>query len=261
MDWIKNLQDQLHDKEVYEIQNIFYDSAKELMNNFTLKIDSLEIELTEIEFYYFECQDHQDLYVHLDELQKEMGYLYVHKKGNGRGGIDLTFGNNEFFGGILLRGIKDGGTFVAGPSKVREYISKKLGIEDKDHKVLQEFFGKPGKPNKICLQKRDKSKNEHNVLHSVRIGLKEEVDETFCKALYRFVRLDYLEEKKDDIKFNTYTNLKDRTKLKAISCLTKVCDEFSNEKAMTAQIKKDEILCSLINKFNEQSRHKAVICK
>ena len=252
MDWIKNLQDQLHNKEVYEIQNIFYDSAKELMNNFTLKIDSLELELTEVEFYYFECQYHQDLYVHLDKLQKESSeYLYVHKKGKGRGGIDLTFGNNEFFGGILLRGIKDGDTFVFGPSKVREYISEKLQMKDADHKKLQEYFEKLKKQINISLHKPQKN---YDVLHSIRIGLNEKVDKTFCKALYRFVRSDCL----------TATNnkkLQDKTRLKAISNLTKVYDKFPNEKAMTVQIKKDEILCSLINKFNEQRRHEAVILR
>jgi hypothetical protein len=251
--WFENLQSRLVDKEVKDVQHIFYESAKDLMNNFVLKIDSLEIELTEIEFYYFECQYHADLYVHLDKLQKETsGYLYVHKKAEGRGGIDLTFGNNRFFGGILLRGIKDSDAFVSGPSKVKEYISEKLKIEDKNHKELQEFFGKLRGQDKIYLQKRDESKEKYDLLHSIRVGLNAEVDETFCKALYRFVRLDYLEAKKDE-NFTTYNNLKDRSKLKAISYLTKVCDKFANEKAMMKQIENDKLLRNYIKGWNQNS--------
>jgi hypothetical protein len=250
-EWFANLQSQLVGREVKDLQYIFYESAKDLMNSFTLTIDSLEIELTEIEFYYFECQYHADLYVHLDKLQKESGYLYVHKKAVGRGGVDLTFGNHQFFGGILLRGIKDRDTFVSGPSKVKEYIGKKLNIENKHHKELQAFFGTlkgQEDQNKIYLKKRDESKEKYDVLHSVRVGLNAEVDETFCKALYRFVRLDYLEAKNNE-NFPTYKNLKDRSKLKAISYLTKVCDKFANERVMITQIDKDDVLKKYIQEW------------
>lgn len=42
--WFENLQSRLSGKEVKDIQHIFYESAKDLMNNFTLKIDSLAME-------------------------------------------------------------------------------------------------------------------------------------------------------------------------------------------------------------------------
>jgi len=232
-------------------QYLFYRITKDLMNYFVLKIDTLEIEFTEVEFYYFECQYHADPYVHLDLLQKKSSeYLYVHKKAQGRGGIDLTFGNGKFFGGILIRGIKDGKTFISGPAKVREYISEKMKIKECDHEVLQKCFKNLKKKDRLSLQKRDKLQ-EYDVLHSTRIGLNPEVDEKYCNALYRFVRLDSLEAKNDEM-FTTYTNLKERAKLKAISYLTGVCKKFGNEKSTIEKVEKNDQLSKNIENYESK---------
>jgi hypothetical protein len=174
------------------------------MNNYVLKIDELEIELTEIEFYYFECNNHQDLYVHLDKLQRQKGKLYVHKKGKGYGGIDLTFGNGSYFGGILIRGIKSSNIFISGPAKVREYIAEKLNIEN-EYLKLQELFDNI--ENKISLEEKRNNKKEYEILHSTRIGLNEEVDEKFYNALYRFIREDNKEFKNSAKIISYLTNL------------------------------------------------------
>ncbi len=236
-------------------QYLFYEITKNLMNHFVLKIDTLEIEFTEVEFYYFECQYHTDLYVHLDLLQKESSeYLYVHKKPKGRGGIDLTFGNGKFFGGILIRGIKDGDIFIFGPAKVREHISKKMGIQECDHcdhNVLQDKFEDLKNKNGISLQKRDQSKEQYDILHSTRIGLDPKVHKEYSNALYRFVRLDSLEAKKDKL-FDTYDNLRERTKPKAISYLTGVCKNFSNEKSMMEEVKNNKQLIKNIEEYEQK---------
>jgi 3-methyladenine DNA glycosylase Mpg len=244
--WFKNLQNKISNKEIGELQYIFYTIAKDLMNNYILKIDNLKLELTEIEFYYFECNYHKDLYVHLDELQKESGLLYVHKKGKGYGGIDLTFGNNNYFGGILIRGIKDvkNNNFISGPAKIREYIATNLKINN-EYKDIQKNF-KTNK-QKIILEKKDNVKEKYDILHSIRIGLNSEINEEFYNALYRFVRLDNLEAKD----FLTYKNLKDRSKLKAISNITGICTKFPNEKSTIKNIEKNEILKNNIIKFKK----------
>ena len=93
MNWCKKLHNSIANNKI-SIEDIFKNTAKEIMNNYSLKIDELEIELTEIEFYYFSCDTHDDHYVHIDKLQKEScDFLYVHKKSYPRGGIDITFGS------------------------------------------------------------------------------------------------------------------------------------------------------------------------
>ena len=236
---------------VEELQCLFYKTSKDIMNNYILQIDNLEIELKELEFYFFDCEKHEDLYVHLDLLQKESSeYLYVHKKAQRRGGIDLTFGNKFFFGGILIRGIKDGDAFISGPAKVREHISKKMGLGKCDHKTLQVYFENLKKTNKITLCNQDKSQKSYDVLHSIRVGLNPEIDEKYCNALYRFVQLDYLEAKKDE-HFATYSNLQEKGKLKAISYLTGVCEKYSNEKSITKKVRENDLLKHYIKKFRE----------
>ena len=236
---------------VEEIQCLFYKTSKNIMNNYILQIDNLEIELKELEFYFFDCEKHSDTYVHLDLLQKESSeYLYVHKKAQGRGGIDLTFGNKKFFGGILIRGIQDSDIFISGPAKVREHISNNIEIKKHDHETLQDFFENLKKTNKINLQKRDKIQKQ-DILHSIRIGLNPEIDKKYYNALYRFVQLDYLEAKKDE-HFSTYNNLKDRAKLKAISYLTGVCKQYSNEQSTIKKVKENRLL---FEKYIEKFRN------
>ncbi|MDP2337173.1 MAG: hypothetical protein Q8N05_12140 [Bacteroidota bacterium] len=78
-----------------EFQRIAYD----LLNNWILKVEDSLYRITELEFY-FRDKKHDDPYIHGHDLQKQKGKWYFHGSG-----IDLTFGNGDAFGGILIRAI------------------------------------------------------------------------------------------------------------------------------------------------------------
>lgn len=212
MKWYENLQNKImkSNGSISQMQDIFYDFAKEIMNDHVLVINNIKIELTEIEFYYFDQNKHADPYVHTDSLQKDTSeYLYVHKQAWARGGVDLTFGDTFFSGGMLIRGIKAENKFISGSATVKKYISGLLNSDFSAHNELQNFFETSRKNIFLILN----FNGDHKIYRSARIGLNPEKEERFCNALYRFAREDYLHAKKDDFLIG-YNNLKDRTKFK-----------------------------------------------
>jgi hypothetical protein len=73
--------------------------ANDLLNNWVIKVEDALYRITEIEFYYRdEARNHDDSYVHGHKMQKQKGKWYFHGSG-----IDITFGNEKSFGGILIR--------------------------------------------------------------------------------------------------------------------------------------------------------------
>jgi len=116
--------------DIKKLQCLFYKISKDIMKNYVLQIDDLKIELKELEFYLFDCEKHPDIYVHQNDIQKNTSnFLYVHDSWGNRGGLDLTFGNGKYYGGILIRGIKIDGKYISGPVKLRNYIVSKLPKE------------------------------------------------------------------------------------------------------------------------------------
>ena len=57
----------------------------------------------EIEFYYYDEENHPDIFCHIAEPQKTKGCWYIHQSG-----MDITFGDGKNFGGILIRAIVKG---------------------------------------------------------------------------------------------------------------------------------------------------------
>ena len=224
-----------------DTQVIFYEISQKLMNNYVLKIGEIEIELCEIEFYYFDCKNHSDPYVHIDDLQKDtFNKLYIHKQAWNRGGIDITFGNGSYYGGILIRGIKYKNAYIAGSATVKDYIATLIcDNHGKEHTILQTQCDSLN----AHLLKKENNLN-YLIYLSTRIGLKNDKNEKFAESLYRFVREDYLYAKNDS-NFNSYKNLKDRSKLKAIVDLIGL--KGSNEKSTKEKIEKnDSFLCANI---------------
>jgi len=229
------------DNSIQSLQSIFYDMAKELMNNYEFSIKNIFFELTEIEFYYFNESKHCDVFTHIHHLQKETnGILYVHESWGNYGGIDITFGNGDFYGGILIRGIKINSNFIAGPSKVRTELINTLKENINTYHELQNFF------NEYPLQILKKEPIEYNIYHSTRYNLGKKQDDKFRYALYRFVREDYLYEPKGNT-FISRNNVKERSLLKAISSLT--LDIKCNEKTTLNKIENNVILKKGIESF------------
>lgn len=231
------------DKTIESLQKIFYETAKHLLKTKVLKILDQEIELTEIEFYFFTCDNHSDPYVHIDSLQKSSNKLYVHKQAWDRGGIDITFGNGRYFGGILIRGIKHNNNYISGSATVKKYIANKIDTSIDKHRDLQKYF--EINQSEIFLIDKYPLTDIQLVLHSTRVGLNSEKDINYANALYRFVTEDYLISSIQN--FESYTNLKERTKIKAISYLT--LKYPTNEKAAIKSIESNKVLCRNIKNF------------
>lgn len=104
-----------------KMQAYFADLADRLINQCRLLVAGQPHRLAEVEFYYH-APEHTDTFAHRDPIQETRGRWYFHKtKGVYRGGsfkgFDLTFGEPEAHGGILIRTLeKPDGTLVDGPS-------------------------------------------------------------------------------------------------------------------------------------------------
>jgi len=82
-----------------KIEEDFQRIANDLLNNWILKVGNALYRITEIEFYY-SGNSHKDSYIHGHELQQQKGKWYFHGSG-----IDITFGDGNTYGGILIRAI------------------------------------------------------------------------------------------------------------------------------------------------------------
>lgn len=88
----------------------FADIAARLLGEIELVVAGSPHRLREIEFYY-QSDDHPDPFAHCDPLQKTTGRWYFHRESGGyRGGsfkgLDISFGPEGVFGGILIRTIE-----------------------------------------------------------------------------------------------------------------------------------------------------------
>ena len=95
--------------------------ADSLLNQTRLVVGAEIWRLTELEFYY-RAPGHLDPFAHANPVQAHCGRWYFHRTHGGyRGGsfkgVDVTFGDGEARGGILLRGAERAdGTVIDGPS-------------------------------------------------------------------------------------------------------------------------------------------------
>ncbi len=91
----------------------FKEIANELMNKWCIKKDSTYYELVEIEFYLY-SDNHKDEITY-KRPTTPAGYWHFHDSG-----VDINFeSNDDCYGGILIRGIRQIGTdnYIFGPKK------------------------------------------------------------------------------------------------------------------------------------------------
>ena len=254
---IEDLQEKIKTSNgsVEEMQCIFYETAKELLNGHVLEIKDkdtnkvLTLELKELEFYFFDCR-HPDIYTHLDKIQKKFFKLYVHKKVDGRGGIDITFGNGEYYGGILIRGIKytedEEELYISGPANVRKFIIDYFN--KKNHNELRNFFNNKNKCE-IKLNRKETKKNP--ILHSTRIGLNLELDPIYANALYRIMDFYYLVNNTK----HKNKNVPEITKSKVISSETGILNNQSKNKSYQQELQKiNNTLSNNIKLFKQKCK-------
>ncbi|MBN1184308.1 MAG: hypothetical protein JXB49_18605 [Bacteroidales bacterium] len=143
-----------------------------IMNHSILEIDKNSYRLTEIEFYFYNEDFHEDPYIHKHRLQLMTGQWYFHGSG-----LDITFGDGKNYGGILIRGIKsltgDENSFISGPLNVVQEIFSSFGnIGIKDHlfRIIE--------TNDIPSE---------DIVKSTRVGLKEKEPTGFKEKYYRYL--------------------------------------------------------------------------
>lgn len=190
--------------------NKFDKIADFLMNNCILNIAENRYKIMEIEFYYYDKM-HKDTNTHKAEAQKQSNTWYLHqfkesdsfKSGNYKG-IDITFGNKESYGGILIRGIKNikTGDIIAGPSKCVDEIMNKLEISD-IKKLAEKIFNKDIVETKVLNICFSETTNSEILFRSSRYGLVKE-DEFFSYP-YRYVKNDSDYRKDKNFKEKTLT--------------------------------------------------------
>jgi hypothetical protein len=109
--------------------------AEQLLNESRLVVAREPHRFVEIEFYYFDAA-HPDPFTHRDPLQLECGRWYFHRtrgvyRGGSFKGFDLTFGDGEAHGGILIRGLETSdGKLIDGPSLCVDHLLDITGAED-----------------------------------------------------------------------------------------------------------------------------------
>jgi|GEM_PF-2345975 len=181
-----------------DYEKIFYDSANDIMNNYNLVINGSTFELVELEYYFNDCNDkkmHDDPYVHCKLLQQQCNKLYVHQKAFGRTGIDITFGNGAYYGGILIRGVLVGSTFTNGTANIATLIANSAQLTPPTtHEELQTYLNQQN----IGLIRKQSSNQV--VLRYFRIGLNLKAcdyfkQDKYISRLYRFIRKDASKER------------------------------------------------------------------
>lgn len=153
--------------------------ATSLMSDHVLIVSETTYRFTSLEFYYFEKDNHPDIYSHQHAHQSTSGEWYFHGSG-----LDITFGSEGVYGGILIRGIKhlNEKKYFNGPLICVQELFKGFGSVNNDK--MQYFYIAEIQDKMGALME------EQNVYYSRRVGLNKKVDKSeggrFYNGMYRF---------------------------------------------------------------------------
>lgn len=211
MDLLQNLVTELNVLQSHKYEDykrVFDTYAKDLMLRHSFKYGENEYRITEIEFYYFHKKHHPDPYSHMRDQQRKCGTLYFHGSG-----FDITFGDNNSYGGILIRGIKDENNYYDGPILLIETLFGVQNYKSDDMKNMKIDL-------KNILVKQNNT--DGRIYHSTRVGLQPHpLDYELCFVegktempyifrLYRYVIDRITDHKyKDKTKIDFYVHLKE----------------------------------------------------
>jgi hypothetical protein len=150
--------------------------AERLLNGCRLMTGRRALRLVEIEFYWWSAA-HCDPFTHRDPIQFSIGHWYFHRtRGTYRGGsfkgLDLTFGQGESSGGILIRGLETPeGALVDGPSLCVDHLLDATGAESVAQldRAANDRLAWEGE-NPLLLRARDED-DKRPLVRSPRVGL------------------------------------------------------------------------------------------
>jgi 3-methyladenine DNA glycosylase Mpg len=132
--------------------------------------------LVEMEIYYW-SKTHADPFTHRDPIQFHIGHWYFHRthgvyRGGSFKGLDLTFGDGDTSGGVLIRGLETpSGTLIDGPSLCVDYLLVATGtasVAELDRAIDKRLAWESGNP--LGLQAVEASQKQAP-LRSPRVGL------------------------------------------------------------------------------------------
>lgn len=153
----------------------FPELADQLLNRCRLVVAGTAHRLTEVEVYYH-GEGHREPFSHREPIQRQSGPWYFHRShGSYRSGsfkgLDLSFGDDTAFGGILIRGLeKPDGTLIDGPSLCVDYLLHAVGassVADLDRAIGKRLAWQADNP--LYLQAAEIE--QRPVYRSPRIGL------------------------------------------------------------------------------------------
>lgn len=154
----------------------FCDMASFLLQNVSLMVSQEPYRLLEIEFYY-QSSSHPDPFVHGSPLQKTLGRWYFHRDGNSYRsgtfkGLDISFGSESAFGGILIRSLQSPeGHIINGSSLCVEHLLQKTGfskIADLDQAIQDRLIWED---TNVLYLKENETKFSSKVYQTPRVGL------------------------------------------------------------------------------------------
>ena len=157
---------------IYDHFNSF---AKELINGSQLVVNEDLFRIIEVEFYLYN-DSVKDVFTHCSEYQAQLGKWYFHRIGNSfkNGsfkGLDITFGGEGSYGGILIRSLqRNDGSVINGPSLVVDEILKSTNSSIKDLDDSLSDFCVNDIKSKLFI-KAISNTLEDKLYHSPRVGL------------------------------------------------------------------------------------------
>lgn len=155
----------------------FKEIADCLLNKVHLVVNGAHYRFVEIEFYYQNSSDHCDPSVHCDPLQKTNEKWYFHRsggtyKGGTFKGLDITFAENDVFGGIIIRGIEnEHGDVIDGPCLCVDHILQKTNcstVAELDKRVSDYSVWDAKSP--LYIKTSDEC-DKREIIASPRVGL------------------------------------------------------------------------------------------
>jgi hypothetical protein len=198
-----------------------------LLNGCIMYIGKNKYFLEEVEFYYH-TKSHEDKYVHQMKDQKTSQKWYFHKyktgvyKSGTYKGMDLTFGNETTFGGILIRAIQNAvnGQYIIGPCNVVNHILSQLEMSSVDELVsnmkVEEAFS-----DKNPFYLKTKRENNFRIFRGPRVGLSTKYPEYMFKN-YRFLKSPNVTLKyKDTIVSVLYNEGMSSTEIEKLTCISR----------------------------------------
>jgi hypothetical protein len=119
--------------------------AEKISKDILFQVNGSHYRIVDFEFYCY-SEKFSDPHTHKNDLQKETGKIYLHGSG-----LDITFGDGENYGGMLIRGVVK---LYDGAGAEEGHMKKQY---DGPHKVATELFSglhsvlDPNQKNEIRL--------------------------------------------------------------------------------------------------------------